>query len=166
MKRCLTILLLASLFLSACVTVAPRKYAKKIVGQTGRNLPHYGVSVDANYDPRLDDLISPYKLLTIVMRNTSLRAVPMDVKKDRWVVVGEKGKKYPVINSLRVKDPVAWRQLPDRLRTLMDYPEVIPINYSVTFDLILPARSRLEYFSEIRYYNAAWRQAFVIEKGY
>ncbi len=52
------------------------------------------------------------------------------------------------------------------MRNLIDYPEIIPINYSVTFDLLMPAKAKLDYFKEIRYYNAALNQEFVLEKEY
>lgn len=153
--------------LVGCVTVNPgKRQTGRIEGQAGRTLPVYSFSVDVDYDQRLDNLVSGYKLLPVVVRNLSLSAIVMDARKDRWVVVGEKGKRYRAVNSLRLKDPVAWRELPGKMRSMIDYPEVVPINYSVTFDLLLPARAQLEYFREIRYYNAAWRQQFVIEKEY
>jgi hypothetical protein len=168
-NKVLTIFVLLSLFVAAgCFRVKPQqaKRSGKIEGQAGRMIPFYSLSVDANYDPRLDNLIPGYKLLPVIMRNVSLQAVPMDAKKDRWILVGEKGQKYRAINSLRVKDPVLWREVPDKMRTMIDYPEILPINYNVTFDLLLPKRANLQYFRQIRYYNAAWKQEFVIEKEY
>lgn len=150
-----------------CVVVRPgKKKQGPIEGQAGRNLSFYSISIDANYDSRLNELIPGYKLLPIVMRNSSLRAVPMDAGNDRWIIVGERGQRYTAINSLRIRNPKMWRGIPDKMRTMIDYPEIVPINYSVTFDLLLPEKVRLEYFKEIRYYNAAWKQWFVVEKRY
>src|SRR3989338_4688448 len=103
-------LLIASL--GGCVTVRSGPKAKKssrIEGFAGRTIPEAGISIDADYDPRLDDLIYGYKLLPVTIRNVSLRTIPMDVRKDLWIVVGEKGQRYRAINSLRLKDPVLWR---------------------------------------------------------
>lgn len=150
-----------------CVTVqSGRKTSAKVEGQAGRALPGVGLSIDANYDSRLDQVIPGFILLPVSIKNISLRALPMDAKEDRWIIIGEKGQKYKAVNSLRLKDPVTWRETPDRIRDMIDYPEVVPINYSVTFDLLLPKNAKLKYFSKIRYYNAALRQEFVLEKEY
>ncbi len=90
----------------------------------------------------------------------------MDVKNDRWVVVTDRGQRYRALNSLKMRDERAWRELPEKMRALIDYPEVIPIDYSVTFDLLLPDTIDLQYFREIRYYSAAWRKEFILEKEY
>lgn len=168
---------LASILLSGVLVVSiagcmpfrsnPNKQKRqRIEGQAGRILPAVSMNIDANYDPRLDDVIAGYKLLTVVVKNMSLRNVVMDAKKDRWVIVGEKGHRYRAVNTLRYSDPVQWRELPEKMQTLIDYPEIIPINYGVTFDLLLPKKAKLDYFKEIRYYNAAWGQDFVLEKEY
>lgn len=166
--KTLCLLLVATLFWTpAC---APRstksKKPVKIETLAGRIIPGYSLTIDANYDPRLDGLIGDYKLLPVIIKNMSLRNMIMDAKKDKWIVVGEKGKRYEAINSLRIKDPVLWRGIPDQVRTLIDYPEFVPTNYSVTFDLILSKSAKLDYFREIRYYNAAWKQDFILEKEY
>ncbi len=166
------ILLVVSLMVvlaGACVTVRSGPKTKKISrfeGFAGRTIPEAGLSIDASYDPRLDDLIYGYKLLPVTIRNVSLRAIPMDVRKDLWVVVGEKGQRYRAINSLKLKDPILWREVPDRMRSMIDYPEALPINYNVTFDLLLPKKAQLEYFRQIRYRSAVMGQEFVIDKEY
>ncbi len=167
-KRLLGFSVLVCLGLVACVpsrSARPKKGAK-IEGYAGRMIPSHSLSIDANYDPRLDTVITGYKLLPVLIKNMSLGNVVMDWKKDRWVIVSEKGHKYEALNTLKVKDHVLWRQLPPKLRSLIDYPEIIPINYSVTFDLMLPKTAVLDYFREIRYFNAASRQEFVLEKEY
>jgi hypothetical protein len=157
--------------LLACAACFPIRSAKpkkppKVEGVAGRVLTSFSLSIDANYDPRLDGLIAGYKLLPVIVKNMSLRNVIMDAKRDKWVVVGEKGQRYAAYNTLRVKDPVLWREIPDKMRALIDYPEIVPINYSVTFDLLIPKKANLEYFREIHYYNAAWQQEFILEKEY
>lgn len=161
-----TVLLILSLTGCATVRVGKKKPTKQVTGQTGRNIPQYSLSIDANYDPRLDNLIPGYKLLPVVIRNSSLQAIPMNLRADRWVIIGEKGQKYAAMNSLRLKDPVYWRRVPDQVRTMIDYPEIIPIGYSVTFDLLFPENVNLEYFEGIRYYNDALGKEIVLEKIY
>ena len=143
-----------------------KKRQTKVEGLAGRVIPGLGLTIDANYDPRLDNVVAGYKLLPVEVKNASLRNIPMIHKLDRWVIVGEKGQRYLALNSLRHKDPRLWREIPERMQNLIDYPEVVPINYSVTFDLLLPARANLEYFKEIRYYNAALGQELILEKEY
>lgn len=170
MKNLLTLALVLSLAVGAtsCVPTRSAKNKKpaKVESYAGRVIPSFSLSIDANYDPRLDEIIPGYKLVPVIIKNMSLRNVEMSVKQDRWVIVGEKGQKYVALNSLRYKDPPLWREIPEKMRALIDYPEIVPINYSVTFDLLVPKKSKLEYFREIRYYNAAWRQEFVLEKEY
>lgn len=164
----LLLALVLSVSAAACFPMRSAKPKKpaKVEGVAGRVIPTFSLSIDANYDPRLDGLISGYKLLPVIVKNMSLRNVLMDVRKDKWTIVSEKGQKYVAINSLRIKDPVLWREIPEKMRTLIDYPEIVPINYSVTFDLLLPDKVKIDYFREIRYYNAAWRQEFILEKEY
>ncbi len=138
----------------------------KVEGEAGRTLPSHAISIDASYDPRLDNLIAGYKLVSVFIKNMSLRNIPMDDKQDRWVIVGERGARYNAVNSLRHKDPPLWREIPERMQNLIDYPEIVPINYSVTFDLLLPKNAKLDYFKEIRFYNAGWKQEFILEKEY
>lgn len=153
---------------TACVEVrnGQPKVPKNIQGKAGRPLPYFSLTIDSNYEPALDNVVKGYKLLPIVMKNFSLKAIPMDLKNDRWVVVGEKGKSYKALNSLKLKDPVAWRKLPEAVKNLIDYPEILPIEYSVTFDILLPKNAKLEYFKELRFYSASLGKEFVIEKEY
>jgi hypothetical protein len=145
---------------------AAQKKPAKVESVAGRIIPNFSLSIDANYDPRLDNLIPGYKLLPVIVKNMSLRNVIMDAKRDKWVIVSEKGHKYTAINSLKLKDRVQWREIPERMRALIDYPEIVPINYSSTFDILLPEKAKIDYFREIRYYNAEWKQEFVLEKDY
>ena len=170
-RKILAVLLLTAVVsLSACVPFKsgkrqPKKN-EKIQSVAGRIIPSYSMSIDANYDPRLNNLIDGYKLLPVIIKNMSLRNLIMDVKLDKWVVIGDKGQKYLAINSLRFKDRELWRSMPENMRALIEYPEIVPVNYSVTFDLFLPTKANLDWFREIRYFNAALQQEFILEKDY
>lgn len=160
-------LFIVSVSVLGCVSSQPRAmHPKKVEGKAGRIMSSHGIAVDAEYDARLDSIIPGYKLLPVTVRNLSLYPVSMDDKLDRWIIVGEKGQHIQAINTLRNANPIQWRELPQRIRRIIDYPEIIPINYTVTFDLLLPEKSNVEYFKQIHYYNATWGQQFIIEKEY
>jgi len=140
--------------LAGCAS-SGRSGKRVIEARGGHAVPGYGFSVDAHYESDLDRLVPPYKLLTIAIRNTSLSVIEMDPRKDRWTLVGEKGKKIQAINQLRDRDRDRWERLPDEVKRLVEYPQAVPISYTVTSNLFFPSSARLERFSEIRYYNAA-----------
>ncbi len=171
-KNGLFFISLMCIFLTACASSndpkkkQDSKASNRIQAEAGRAIASYGLSIDSEYDPRLAGIIEGYLLMPVSMKNVSFRAVPMDPKNDRWIFVGEKGEKYTAINSLRLKDPPLWRRLPQELRNVIDYPEIIPINYAVTFDLLLPKLAKLEYFREIRFYNATLKKEFIINKNH
>ena len=157
----------SALLLASCVTVGTKPPKKtQIKAEAGRTIPFYGLSIDANEDPRLDDIFENYKLLPILIKNASLTPTEMDVVKDRWEIVGDNGKVYKALNTIRLQEPVLWRETSKKIKNIIDYPEIIPINYSVTFDLFLPKKADLKYFRAIRYFNAATRKEFVLEKRY
>ena len=141
-----------------------RKPLKVIEVQGGSTIPFYGFSIDAFYDPRLDHLVPGYKLLNVGIRNISPFVVPMDAKKDRWILVDKIGKKHRIVNSIRVRNERLWRELPSELRHRMEYAENVPISYEVTFNLLFSERVDAHEFEELHYYNAAWKRTFVITK--
>lgn len=140
------------------------KRVETIETRAGNFVLGHGFSIDAHYDPRLDTVVSGYKLLTVAIRNTSLTVVPMDPQKDQWVLVGKGGRRYRAINSLRKKDPKQWKRLPEEVQRLVDYPETVPINYTATFNLFFPKTVDLEKFEEIHYKNVAFNKIFKIYK--
>lgn len=147
------------------VGCAGRHRAETIDGKAGRFIVGYGFSIDAQYDPQLDSLARPYKLVTVAVRNTSLTVIRMDARKDQWYLIDEKGKKVKGINSLRLQDKKRWSRLPGPTKELVDYPEVVPISYTVTFNLFFPPSASLKNFQEIWYQNAASGKQFRIDKG-
>lgn len=162
----LTALLLVATSCIPIHTRGGRKISNKIEGQAGRLLHPYSISIDANYDPRLDSILPGYKLLPVVIRNVSMRTIIMDANEDKWIIVNENGKRYRAINTLRTQDRKMWRRLPKKMRTIIDYPEVLPLNYSVTFDLLFPKSARLDYFREIRFTSVGLGKTFILSKEY
>lgn len=161
----ITALLLVLSFTLACAAGREtKKSPQRVLAGSGEFIPGYGFSIDAAYDPRLDGLVEGYKLVTVVIRNTSLHVIQTDPKRDRWRIVDREGRARRAVNSLKLKNRELWRTLPEGLRKLIDYPENVPISYTVTFDLLFPKRVVLQEFQEIRYRNAAWGQEFRIAK--
>ena len=146
MKRASLLLLVVffiSVFLPSC---AGKKKPQVIEGRAGRFILGYGFSIDAVYDPRLDKLVPDYRLLTVAIRNTSLQVIQMDASGDKWVLVNQDGKRIKAFNTLREKDNRRWKKIPEKVRNLVDYPEVVPISYTVTFNLFFPKSADLSDF--------------------
>jgi hypothetical protein len=135
-----------------------------IEGKAGDFIRGHGFSIDAQYDARLDSLVTPYKVLSIAIRNTSLNVIQMDAKKDTWVIVDRRGKSHRGFTSIRKRNPKRWESLPREARELMEYPELVPINYTATFNIFFPRTANLEGFQEIRYNNATFRESYRIYK--
>ncbi|MDX1386176.1 MAG: hypothetical protein R3257_01205 [bacterium] len=124
------------------------------------NVSKHGVILDANYDPRLDNLIPGYKILTVAVTNQSVDVMRMNPLKDKWEVVDAMGKKRKAINSLRIKDPSVFNRLPGKVQQLIDYPVGISVGYSETVDLFFPDHVDLNAFRTISYYNSERRQLY------
>lgn len=160
LKNWVTFLVLIGL-LAGC---AGKKKPQAIDGYAGRFILGYGFSIDAVYDPRLDKLVPDYRLLTVAIRNTSLQVIQMDASRDQWVLVNRDGKRIKAFNTLREKDNRRWKKIPEKVRNLVDYPEVVPISYTVTFNIFFPKSADLSDFKEIRYTNSPSGSLFRIHK--
>ncbi len=161
MKKTVGLFLLLLLIQGGC---AGKRKPEVAEAQAGRFIPRYGFSIDAQYDSKLDKLLPAYKTLSVGIRNTSLQLIRMEARRDRWIVVDRSGKKIRAINSLRHKDRKSWNRLSPRRRDLIEYPEVVPIGYTVTFNLFFPKKVALEDFRQIWYKNSASGQEFRIYK--
>lgn len=130
--------------------------------QTSRHLEmnKSGIIMDANYDPRLDNLIPGYKMVTVAVTNNSTDVLRLNPLKDRWVVVDAYGRKQKAINSIRIKDPKTFGQLPAQVRELIDYPVGIAVGYSETVDLFFPLRMDLNSFRTVSYYSSDRKKTF------
>lgn len=144
--------------LTACFS--GRESGKKGSSSHRLNISKHGVILDANYDPRLDDLIPGYKILTVAVTNQSVDVMRLNPLKDKWEVVDAMGKKRRAINSLRIKNPHVFSQLPSKVQQLIDYPVGISVGYSETVDLFFPDHVDLNAFRTISYYNAEREQVY------
>ena len=62
------------------------------------------------------------------------------------------------------KGPFVDDHLLEKVQSLVDYPDAVPISYTVTFNLFFPESASLDDFQEIHYKNAASRTSFLIVK--
>jgi hypothetical protein len=122
----------------------------------------HGIILDANYDPRLNNFIPGYKILTVAVTNNSTDVLRLNPLKDRWEVVDAYGKRHKAINSLRIKDPRTFSKLPGRVQELVDYPVGIAVGYAETVDLFFPLQVELNSFRTISYYSEDRQQQYDI----
>jgi hypothetical protein len=139
-----------------------RESGKK--GETSRHLDiaKQGIILDANYDPRLNNLIPGYKILTVALTNNSTDVLRLNPLKDRWDMVDATGKKHRAINSLRIKDPQTFGKLPGKVQELVDYPVGIAVGYAETVDLFFPTSVSLDSFRTVSYYSEDRKQEYDI----
>lgn len=149
MKRSVgTIGLIVTVLLFSVPTQARKKEILRVPG--GAVIPKYGIAVDASYDPRFDNFVPGYKMLQVALVNNSFRIIPLDPQKDKWTVHTTEGKKkYHAIANLRQKDPRAFNSLPERVRTLVSYPLVLPIGARQVIDLFVSDEAPMETFRQV-----------------
>jgi hypothetical protein len=124
------------------------------------NLPNWGIVIDANYDQKLDGIVPGYKIVTVALTNRSIDLIKLDQANDQWFVEDAVGKKLKGINSLRLRDPQTWTNLPNKVRDIIDYPGGVQIGYTQTFDLFFPESTDLDRFRSISFYSASLKQNF------
>ncbi|GEM_PF-1072584 len=145
-------------FPSACITRG-ENYPK--TSSTQRlNVPNWGITIDATYDKKLDEIVPGYKILTVALTNRSVDMIKLDPNNDQWTIEDAWGRKQKAVVSLRIRDPRAWDLLPPKVRDLVEYPAGIQMGYTQTFDLFFPQSVELEGFRSIAFYCAALKEHF------
>lgn len=156
LKRYIPILI-GFFILSACFSGKEGKKA----GTSQRVAVHkHGIILDAKYDPRLDNLIPGYKIITVAVTNNGYDILRLNPLKDRWEITDAYGRKQKAMNSIRIKDPSTFSRLPDQVQQLVDYPVGISVGYSETIDLFFPATQELKAFRSISFYSADRKLVF------
>ena len=112
-----------------------------------------GITLDAKYDNRLDNLIPGYKIVTVAVTNNGVDIMKLNPLKDRWDVTDAYGKPRRAINSLRISNPQAWSSLPEKVKSLIEYPVGVSVGYTETMDLFFPNSLDLTAFRSISFYN-------------
>jgi hypothetical protein len=127
------------------------KKEEVVKGHGSVSIPPFGISFDASYDARLDTLVPGYKVINVLVENTSFNILGFDPKKDQWSIVMAGSKKaIPAIHNLRSQQPKIWSALPDRIREIVGYPLVLPIGGKEVIDIFVPDKYDLSAFNEIR----------------
>lgn len=160
MKKLFLILTLFLIF-TACFS-ARQSGVNKNVSAVGLKVPKKGLTIDANYDPRLDNLIPGYKVITIALTNNSFEVLKLNPLKDRWVIEDANGRKHKATNSVRIQDPRVFAMLPAQVKKLIDYPSGISVGYTETFDVFFPEDTDLEAFRSVSFYNSGLGENFDI----
>ncbi len=158
-------LLLASLFLftlsTACVSLRESKQQPGS-GSARVELRKQGVTLDAKYNPQLDNLIPGYKIITVGVTNNGIELLKLNPLRDRWEIIDAYGRPQKGINSIRIKDPAVWSRLPDKVKELIEYPIGITVGYTETVDLFFPNNIDLSAFRSISFYSAERKETYDI----
>ena len=117
--------------------------------QGGTTIEGYGLAVDASFDPSLDSLVPGYHVVNVALVNSSMNLVFLSPEQDRWFIRTVAGKKRQAITDLRRANPRAWAHIPERARTLMTYPLVIPIGGRMVLDLFVPDDTPIDSLTEV-----------------
>jgi hypothetical protein len=149
-----------TLLVMGCYTNTGGSNPKASSSQARLNLPNWGIVIDANYDQKLDGVVPGYKIVTVALTNRSIDLIKLDQANDQWFVEDAVGKKLRGINSLRLRDPQTWTQLPNKVRDIIEYPGGVQIGYTQTFDLFFPQNVDLDHFRSISFYSAILKQNF------
>ncbi|MFH1831076.1 MAG: hypothetical protein ABH871_09950 [Pseudomonadota bacterium] len=139
----------------AIALAASHAYAKKEVLRVpgGANIPSLGISIDASYDPRLDNFVPGYKVINVALINQGFSIIYLDPEKDKWQIkLAGKSKLINAIHDLRRTDPEAWNKIPKRARALVGYPLVLPIGAREVIDIFVPDSVDVEKFNELDIY--------------
>lgn len=157
-KKILFLFVLSFLFISACVTSSGKN--SKTSSTQRLNVPNWGITIDATYDRKLDEVVPGYKILTVAITNRSVDMIKLDPNSDQWVIEDAWGRKQKAIVSLRIRDPRVWDILPPKVKDLVEYPAGVQMGYSQTFDLFFPQNVELDGFRSIAFYSATMKQNF------
>jgi len=87
------------LLLASCFS---RDSKPKNSSSASLDVPQKGVTIEASYDPRLNNLIPGYKIITIALTNNGVDILKLDPLRDRWEIVDAYGKNRRAINSIRI----------------------------------------------------------------
>jgi len=164
MKR----ILLAVVFILS-VTFSSQSFCakmNKVQVNGGVPVPGYGLVIDASYDPRLDNLVPGYKLINVVIANSSFNIISLDPQKDKWSIkVDGKSSSIKALHNLRSQDPKAWSALPPRAKDVVGYPLMLPIGARDVIDLFVPDNLDLEKFTTVEIFLKSMNTKFEVMAG-
>ncbi len=134
----------------------------EIKSEAGLNIPEYGIAVDALYDPRLDDLVEGYKIISILLTNRGTSNISLNVRQDKWVIIDSAGHKHVAENHVSYFDKRTWEEMEAALKQKLDYPQYVKAAHSTTIDVFFPKSVELLNFKEIIWKSASIGKEFNI----
>lgn len=155
-----TIIVLMILF---CLPVHAKKEKPKVFRvPAGANVPSLGLAMDASYDPKTDNIVPGYKILSVAITNNSINVLQLNADNDEWQVEDIKKHKHNSINSLKDKDPGTYIQLPQKLRKLIDYPSMVQVGETKVIDLLFKDNVNLDAFRMVKYTSTSSRSSIEV----
>ncbi len=152
MKKILIVLVVLAISFNA---YAKKQKAPDVIRvDSGTGIASMGLVFDASYDPRTDNILPGHKILSVAITNNSINILKMDALKDEWQVVDYKGGNHTAINDLRKQAPDMYINLPEKLRHLVAYPEMIQVGDTKVIDLIFKDSVNLEAFRMVKFMNS------------
>lgn len=157
---------------AATKTVAEKKSSSKksskgpISSEIGLNIPEWGISIDAIFNPELDDLIPGYHILNIVLTNRRAERIDLNASLDKWMITDHKGRKHTASNHVANFDKKLWEQLPPKLQKLLDYPPSVNAGKSVKIDVFISKSVPLYDFKELSWHSRFFDRTFNVYTSY
>lgn len=163
MNRKVAVATVCAVLLASCAYSTQSGKKKVIRVSGGANIMLLGLSMDAGYDPRLDNFAPGYKVINVAMINHSLSIIYLDPEHDRWAIkLKGRRRRQEVIHDLRQQDPKAWAAIPEKARNLVGYPLVLPVGARQVIDLFVPELIDVECFTELDVYLKSLNTKFEI----
>ena len=128
---------------------------KEVVRETGIRDDVRGLVIVASFNSRHDALINGYRILNVAVVNNSPKALKMDPAKDVWLIFDSQGRSYQGTNSLDSVDPKAWFSIPYEAQAVLEYPNLVFVNQTVSFGLFFRRGVDLNNFQRISFYSSS-----------
>lgn len=130
-----------------------------VTSEAGLNIPDWGLSIDAFYDPRLTDLIPGYHIVNIVVTNRRNAPIQFNPSRDKWIIIDKEGRKHTAKNHVEQFNSKLWTRLPDILKSKLDYPQTVDPGHFTTIDVFVPKNADLLNFKEV-----SWKSHFLAKE--
>lgn len=163
MKKFFTLLIAFSLIVLFGLPAQAGKKKQVVNAVGGASVGNSGLIIDAGYDPRLDSLVPGYKVINAIIINHSYDIINLSPEKDEWSIKLDGDKRtVKLIHDMRSQVPGAWSEVPEKARTMLSYPLVIPVGAREIIDLFVSDRVDAEKFTQLNVYLDSMATKFEI----
>ena len=168
-RKLLMVLILSGIVsVVSCVSTTSSskpKTEKVTSNKLGHVLPGYFFSIDAEYEPKLNNLITGYTAITVAVANKGLIPIEFRLDKDRWQVKDRNKKWHRAIIDIQYEVPQQWAQLHPETRRMIIYPVTVPPGYTQTFQLFFPGNNLdLAGFLVLKHFNDGESETFTFTR--